>query len=95
MTPTANACPVCLHNISVHSFDRVAIPCTECADIAAHAVRWTCGMTVADIAYHYQARAETDCRTCGGTGEVRHPRWGASNCPEPTAVCPTCKGERP
>ena len=34
----------------------------------------------------------TTCPECDGYGEVRHPRWGARNCPDPTITCPVCHG---
>jgi hypothetical protein len=33
-----------------------------------------------------------ECPECEGYGEIRHPRWGARNCPEPTMPCPLCRG---
>lgn len=33
-----------------------------------------------------------ECSTCRGGGEVRHPMWGARNCPDPTITCPDCRG---
>lgn len=36
--------------------------------------------------------AYTECPTCGGHGEIRHPRWGSRTCPTPEIVCPTCHG---
>lgn len=35
---------------------------------------------------------QTICPVCDGYGEVRHPRWGARNCPEPTIECVRCWG---
>ncbi len=35
---------------------------------------------------------KTDCPHCGGNGDVRHPRWGARNCPDPYVLCPNCGG---
>ncbi len=32
------------------------------------------------------------CGVCGGSGEVRHPMWGARNCPEPSIPCKACGG---
>lgn len=32
------------------------------------------------------------CHRCQGSGEVRHPRWGSHDCPEPTVECPECGG---
>lgn len=32
------------------------------------------------------------CPQCGGNGEVRHPRWGSSSCPDPTVICGVCGG---
>jgi len=34
----------------------------------------------------------TDCPRCGGDGSIRHPNWGANNCPAPTIDCPDCDG---
>ena len=38
------------------------------------------------------ALAFVPCQHCQGFGEVRHPRWGSYNCPEPTVECPECDG---
>ena len=38
------------------------------------------------------ALAFVPCQHCQGFGEVRHPRWGSYDCPEPTAECPECDG---
>ena len=32
------------------------------------------------------------CPRCEGHGELRHPRWGQQDCPEPTIPCPECGG---
>jgi NTP pyrophosphatase (non-canonical NTP hydrolase) len=32
------------------------------------------------------------CDDCDDYGEVRHPNWGASNCPSDTVPCPDCGG---
>lgn len=37
--------------------------------------------------------ATIECAECSGVGEVRHRRYGARDCPEPTEVCPACGGE--
>ena len=88
---SAYACPVCAHDIGAHDDDR----CLACA-AEPERKGWMCGMSRVSAARTRLAHLmEPDCRTCGGTGEVRHPRWGASNCPEPTTVCPTCQGEQP
>ena len=95
MIDAETVCPICEHDIRAHGDTPGAEHiCAECADHSAITGRtWTCGMTAADIRHALTPYAEPDCRTCGGTGEVRHPRWGASSCPEPTTVCPTCKGD--
>lgn len=32
------------------------------------------------------------CEECGGVGEVAHPMWGWSTCPDPSITCPACQG---
>lgn len=37
--------------------------------------------------------ATIECPECSGTGAIRHHRYGAWDCPEPTEDCPACGGE--
>lgn len=37
-------------------------------------------------------KAWIECPECEGAGDVRHPRWGARNCPSPEIECPRCHG---
>lgn len=43
---------------------------------------------------HGRAQSPTvKCPTCGGIGDVRHPRYGTRSCPVPYVTCNTCGGE--
>ena len=58
-----------------------------------HAVTCWCGTSTWNVDGLCDRHLHPDrCPTCNGSGQVWHPRWGASDCPDPTVTCPDCAG---